>query len=463
MINLLLCGGSGTRLWPLSRKLLPKQFVKLFSDSSLFQKTVQRNLAVCREIMVVSNADQYFLAKDQMQELDVCDQRFLLESAPKNTAPAIALACMNLDYDDVVLVTPSDHLIKDEEGYAIAVKRAKELAEKGHLVTFGIKPLFPETGFGYIEFEGEEVLSFKEKPELETAQEYVKSGSYLWNSGMFCFKAGLMLDELKGNSPELFEACENAYHSSKKEVGMVRIPFEQMNEIPEDSIDYAVMEKSRKIKVVPADINWSDLGSFDSFYDEVPKDESQNAILKRGDEETPVVTIGSKNNLIVTRNHSIATIDVEGLMIVDTTDSLLIAKKGSSQKVKEVVSMLKTQKPELCDVHRLAYRPWGSYEVLLDTDKYKIKRIIVAPGKKLSLQKHFHRSEHWVVVSGTAEVTNGDQILTVRPNESTYIPMGEVHRLENKGKIDLVMIEVQVGEYTGEDDIVRIEDNYGRC
>jgi mannose-1-phosphate guanylyltransferase len=235
-----------------------------------------------------------------------------------------------------------------------------------------------------------------------------------------------------------------------------------MEAIPEDSIDYAVMEKSDKIKVVAANIDWSDVGSFDALAEELPEDQDGNAILKRGEEDVPVVTINAHNNMIVTRNHAIAAVDVDDLIIIDTTDSVLITKKGSSQKVKEVVAQLKRIKPDLCDVHRLAYRPWGSYEVLLDTDKYKIKRIIVAPGKKLSLQKHFHRSEHWIVVSGTAEVTNGDKVLTVRPNESTYIPMGEVHRLENKGKIDLVMIEVQVGEYTGEDDIVRLEDVYGR-
>lgn len=463
MINILLCGGSGTRLWPLSRKLLPKQFVKLFDNKSLFQKTVERNRKVSSGLMTVSSTEQYFLAKDQLHEIQSKSEKYLLESAAKNTAPAIALACMCLDEDDLVLVTPSDHLIKDEEAYFKAVSEAKELAQKGFLVTFGIKPTGPETGFGYIESNGADVKSFKEKPSLDVAKNYLEAGNYYWNSGMFCFKAGVLLQELQKHSLELYGACIKAHKMLITEDSVSRIPFESMNAIPEDSIDYAVMEKSDKIKVVAADIDWSDLGSFDSLYDETPKDQMGNAIIQRGESSLPIVTIDSKNNFVVGRNHSIAMVDVDDLLVVDTTDSILIAKKGSSQKVKKVVAQLKKLKPELCDIHRLAYRPWGSYEVLLDTKKYKIKRIIVSPGKKLSLQKHFHRSEHWVVVSGTAEVTNGEQVMTVRPNESTYIPMGTVHRLENKGKIDLVMIEVQVGEYTGEDDIVRIEDAYGRC
>lgn len=462
MVNIILCGGSGTRLWPLSRKLLPKQFVKLFDDQSLFQKTVTRNLSVSNHIFIVSNAEQYFLAKDQLHELGHTKSRYLLESVAKNTAPAIALACLSLDADELVLVTPADHLIKNEAAYQQVVAQAKQLAEQDNLVTFGIVPTYPEIGYGYIEAAGNDVLSFKEKPDALTAQSYIDQGNFYWNSGMFCFKAGLFLSELAQHAPDMFAACQLAHQTCIQEGETLRIPFEQMATIPEDSIDYAVMEKSTKIKVVAADMDWSDVGSFDSLSDELAKDANGNAILKRGDDDVAIITVNAHNNMIVTRNHAIAAIDVDDLIIIDTTDSVLITKKGSSQKVKDVVAQLKHIKPELCDVHRLAYRPWGSYEVLLDTAKYKIKRIIVAPGKKLSLQKHFHRSEHWVVVSGTAEVTNGEQIITVRPNESTYIPMGVVHRLENKGKIDLVMIEVQVGEYTGEDDIVRLEDSYGR-
>jgi len=462
VINLILCGGSGTRLWPLSRKLMPKQFVKLFDGKSLFQKTVERNLPLSSRVYVVSNADQYFLAKDQMTSLDKQSTQYLLESVARNTAPAIALACLSLDVDDIVLVTPADHLIKNESNYQQAVAQAKSLAEQGFLVTFGIVPSYPETGFGYIQARDHNVLSFKEKPDIVTAQHYVEAGNYYWNSGMFCFKVGTFLAELEKLQPMMLEACRIAYASRIADINTLRIPFDFMLDIPEDSIDYAVMEKSDKIKVVVADLNWSDVGSFDSLNQELASDGEGNAILKRGEADVPVLTINARNNMIVTRNHAIAAVDVDDLIIIDTTDSVLITKKGSSQKVKEVVAQLNKIKPDLCNVHRLAYRPWGSYEVLLDTPYYKIKRIIVEPGKRLSLQKHFHRSEHWVVVSGTAEVTKGDQLLIVRPNESTYIPVGEVHRLENKGKIDLVMIEVQVGEYTGEDDIVRLEDSYGR-
>jgi len=462
VINIILCGGSGTRLWPLSRKLLPKQFVKLFDGKSLFQKTVERNFKVAPSIYIVSNSEHYFLAKDQLPQESSDSTHYLLESVAKNTAPAIALACMELDRDAIVLVTPSDHLIKNELAYQQVVSQAKTLAEQDYLVTFGIVPTYPETGYGYIESQGENVLSFKEKPDAKTAKSYIDQGNYYWNSGMFCFKAGVFLSELSIYAPEMHRACVSAHKATIQEGNISSIPLDAMSAILEESIDYAVMEKSQKIKVVASDIDWSDVGSFDSLDLELQHDESGNSILKRGDDELPVISLNAHNNMIVTRNHAIAAIDVDDLIIVDTTDSVLIAKKGSSQKVREVVSLLKNMKPSLCDVHRLVYRPWGSYEVLLDTDNYKIKRIIVEPGKKLSLQRHFHRSEHWVVVSGTAEVTNGENVIIVRPNESTYIPVGEVHRLENKGKIDLVMIEVQVGEYTGEDDIVRLDDEYGR-
>jgi mannose-1-phosphate guanylyltransferase len=462
MVNLILCGGSGTRLWPLSRTLLPKQFVKLFNGQSLFQLTLARNKKLTPKFFIVSNTEQYFLAKDQLAESAINGARYLLESAARNTAPAIALTCLNLDPEELVLVTPSDHLIKDEVQYELAIQQAKKFAEDGYLVTFGIKPSYPETGFGYIESAGNEVTAFKEKPDIATAQAYLEMGHYFWNSGMFLFKAGVFLKELAIYNPKLIEACEIAHQAAIIEGNICRIPMDKMLAIPEDSIDYAVMEKTNKIKMVAADIHWSDVGSFDSLYDEITKDNQGNAVLNRGELANPLININSHNNLIVTRNHTIATVDVDDLLIVDTTDSILIAKRGSSQKVKQVVAALRDTNSELCDVHRLAYRPWGSYEVLLNSDRYKIKRIIVSPGQKLSLQKHYHRSEHWVVVSGTAEVTSGEKTMTVRPNESTYIEMGSVHRLENKGKIDLVMIEVQVGEYTGEDDIVRLDDDYGR-
>lgn len=463
MINIILCGGSGTRLWPLSRTLLPKQFVKLFDEQSLFQKTLLRNALICDKLLVVSNESQYFLAKDQAHEVLPEEPDFLLESLPKNTAAAIALSCLAVDPEAVVLVTPSDHLIEDQTAYQQAVDEAKKLAQQGYIVTFGITPTFAETGFGYIEFNAQEVVSFKEKPTFETAQRYLEAGNYAWNSGMFCFKAGVLLKELQEYAPDIYQASQKTYQQRVVETSLQRFSQAAMEQIPEQSIDYAVMEQSQLMKVVSVSMGWSDLGSFDSLYDVFKHDSQGNAIVKRGDEPPPVITENSHRNLIMCRNHAIVTIDVDDLIIVETTDAILVSKKGSSQKVKNVVAQLKKQRSELTDVHRLAYRPWGSYEVLLGAEKYKIKRIIVHPGRRLSLQKHYHRSEHWVVVSGTAEVTIGQKISIVRPNESTYIPIGEVHRLENKGKVDLVMIEVQVGEYTGEDDIVRMDDQYGRC
>lgn len=458
MINIILCGGSGTRLWPISRTLMPKQFVKLFGDKSLFELTVERNSALCSGQMIVSNAEQYFIAQDQLEEnskFSTQNSTFLLEPVGRNTAPAIALACMALDPEDIVLVTPSDHLIKDQQAYAAVVARAKDLANDGYLVTFGITPTFAETGFGYIESKGEEVVSFKEKPDAQTATEYLKAGNYYWNSGMFCFKAGVFLEELQKHSPTIYETSKVAFEEKKIQNSTLRIQHSHMAAIPEDSIDYAVMEKSDRVKVVASDIGWSDLGSFDALYEEMPKDTEGNTLNPNH------VSIDSRNNLVYGRERKIATVDVEDLIIVDTGDALLISKKGSSQKVKKVVEEIR-KNSELHNIHLTAHRPWGTYTILEENHKYKIKRIVVKPGKRLSLQKHFHRSEHWIVVSGTAVVQVGETETLVRANESTYIPMGETHRLTNPGKVDLILIEAQVGDYLGEDDIVRISDEYNR-
>jgi mannose-1-phosphate guanylyltransferase len=452
---MILCGGNGTRLWPISRTLMPKQFVKLFDNKSLFQLTVARNSKICNSQFIVSNAEQYFLALDQLEELNFTNNAYLLEPVGKNTAPAIALACMALDKDKIVLVTPSDHLIKNEDAYQKVVQKAQELATQNNLVTFGITPSFAETGFGYIEADGLDVKAFHEKPDLQTATSYLEAGNYYWNSGMFCFKAGVFLDELKKYAPEVYEASMQAYGNSAKD-GIIRIKHEDMLSIPEDSIDYAVMEKSNIVKVVPSDIAWSDAGSFDALFDELPKDDSDNTQNEKH------ISIDSKNNLVYGEDRVIATIDVEDLIIIDTGDALLVSKKGSSQKVKKVVEKLKSSDSELHNIHLTGHRHWGTYTILEDSPGYKIKRIEVKPGKRLSLQKHFHRNEHWIVVSGTATVTVGEEVRLVRPNESAYIKMGEIHRLENKGKIPVVLIEAQVGEYTGEDDIVRIEDDFKR-
>ena len=487
MTNIILCGGNGTRLWPLSRTLMPKQFVKLFEGESLFQKTVARNQKACDAQFIVSNAEQYFLAVDQIEEMQsskspitTYPSRYLLEPVGRNTAPAIALACLALDPEEIVLVTPSDHLIKDETAYLEAVEKAKALAASDKLVTFGITPQYPETGFGYIQAEPEEsatgyglratnsglnVLSFKEKPDAQTAQSYLDAGNYYWNSGMFCFKAGIFLEELKKYSPDIYKASTTAYEHAQEEVvarsteHLTRIAHDDMAAIPEDSIDYAVMEKSDSVKVVPSDIAWSDLGSFDALYEELPKDSDGNA--SESIKNSKLIIQNSKDNLVISEK-LVATIDVDDLLIIDTADALLVSRKGSSQKVKNVVKQLKERNSELPNIHVTAHRPWGTYTILDEANGYKVKRIVVKPGKRLSLQKHYHRSEHWIVVSGTATVTRGEEEFLVRANESTYIPMGELHRLENVGKIPLVMIEAQVGEYVGEDDIVRISDDFKR-
>jgi len=458
MINIILCGGNGTRLWPISRTLMPKQFVKLFKDKSLFQLTVERNEDVCTKQFIVSNAEQYFLAVDQLEELGKENNSFLLEPVGRNTAPAIALACFALNEDDVVLVSPSDHLIKDQQAYKKALSRAEELAKEGYLVTFGIEPTFAETGFGYIEADGEDVKAFHEKPDQETAQKYLEAGNYYWNSGMFCFKAGVFLEELQKYAPEIYEASKKAYEitNNKHDSDIIRITHEAMAAIPEESIDYAVMEQSSRVKVVAADIGWSDLGSFDALAEEFEKDENGNTKVEN------LISLNAKDNFVYTSERMVALTDVDELIVVDTPDALLITKKGNSQQIKKIVKELKINGSELHNIHQTAHRPWGTYTILEDTPGYKIKRIVVKPGKRLSLQKHFHRNEHWIVVSGTATVTVGNEVKIVRPNESTYIKMGEVHRLANEGKIDVVLIEAQVGEYTGEDDIVRIEDDFER-
>lgn len=459
MKTLILAGGKGTRLWPLSRELMPKQFIRMFDEYSLFQKTVQRALAFSKpdEIFVVTNDMYRFRVLDDLRELglELPENNILLEPRGKNTLPAIFWGIKRIKEafgDSVVAVLPSDHLIDANENYVKAFRNAEKLA-RDYLVTFGIKPTRPHTGYGYIK-PGEKleggylVAEFKEKPDLETAKRYVENG-YYWNSGMFMFNTGVFTEEVKRHAPGVYEAFEKA-ESVEKAYELV----------PEVSVDYGVMEKTDRAAVVPLNVYWNDLGSFDAIYEVMEKDESGNAV-KVGGRKGYHIGVNSRNNLVMTSRLT-ATVGVEDLIIIDTDDALLVAHRGEGQRVKEVYKRLKEMNDERVMVHRTAYRPWGSYTVLEEGDRYKIKRLTVLPGKKLSLQMHYHRSEHWVVVRGTAKVRVGEKEILLRPGESTFIPAGVVHRLENPGKVVLEVIETQIGEYLDEDDIVRFEDDFGR-
>lgn len=452
----ILCGGSGTRLWPVSRTLYPKQFVKLFGEHSLFQKTIERNSKVASQFIVVINQDQYFMGLDQADETKVTPKRkFILEPTGRNTAPAIAMAALAVAPEEILLIVPSDHLIENQTEYENVLRKAEELAKNGKLVTFGIKPGYAETGYGYIEADGLEVKSFKEKPDTKTAEDYIHAGNYFWNSGMFCMKAGVFLEELKALAPDIYDHSLHAYTNARSDAA-IRINTEDMKAIRSESIDYAVMEKSKKVNVLPADIGWSDLGSFDSLYEILPKDVDGNTTTQN------VIHIGSKNNLVIGGKRLISTIDVHDLMIVDTADALVIAQKGSTQKVKDLVGLVKKYNPEMVEVHTTAHRPWGTYTILEENSGYKVKQITVRPGAKLSYQYHRHRSEHWIVVRGIATITIDDKTFDLKANESTYIPKEAKHRLANLQKDELVIIEAQVGTYLEEDDIVRLQDDYKR-
>lgn len=477
MINILLCGGSGTRLWPISRKGFPKQFCKLFGGTSLYQETLKRNSPVSGKTVIVASKDNYFNIIDQMEEInlkhDIAEKEnlnIILEPVGRNTAPAISIACLHLDKDDIVLVTPSDHLITDTQSYVADIRFAEQEAEKGYLVTFGIKPSFPETGYGYIQVDSDsseqghayDVVSFHEKPDIEKAVRYLASGNYFWNSGMFCFKAGVFLEELKKHAPDVYESSEKAYEDAKNDSGILCIDFKYMNEIRSVSIDNAVMEFSDKVRVVPASYGWNDIGSFDALKSEYPEDGCGNTAGRK------YTTLNANNNFIIS-DKAVSILDVDDLVVIDTPDALLITKKGSTQKIRNMVEHIEAKSDEVKELkeitrnHITVVKPWGSYTVLEAYERFKIKRLVVKPGKRLSLQKHFHRSEHWVIVSGSAMVTKGDDDIFLKPNESIYIPAGEKHRVANPGIIDLILLEVQVGEYLSEEDIKRIEDDFDRA
>ncbi len=466
IISVVLSGGAGTRLWPASRESHPKPFMKLADGQTLIEKTYARAKALGSEVLTVTNRDYYFMSRDELERVGVAGS-FLLEPFGRNTAPAIALATKMIEAmhgaDTTMLILAADHLIADQAGFALAVAEASKLAEQDFLVTFGIVPTAPETGFGYIERgeplgSGNKVARFVEKPDLETAKDYVASGKYLWNSGMFCFKAGVFLDQLAKHAPEVAKSVDACWAAMQplNNAQMVEIPAELFKTVPDISIDYAVMEKSDKVAVVPGDFGWSDIGSWNAIRDLVEPDAGQNRALGEA------IFVDSTNTFVQSEDRLVATVGIHDLMIIDTADALLVAHPDKSQDVKKVVAQLKKDGHDAFKLHRTVARPWGTYTVLEEAPGFKIKRIEVKPGASLSLQMHHHRSEHWVVVNGTAKITNGDKEILIQANESTYIPAGQKHRLENPGIIPCVMIEVQCGAYLGEDDIVRFDDKYGR-
>lgn len=470
LIPIILSGGVGARLWPVSRESHPKPFMKLPDGQSLLQKTFARAAALdgVGEVLTITNREHYFKSRDEYQSArkgfpGVTDT-FLLEPFGRNTAAAIVLGAMSVaaahGNDALMLVLPADHLIGDQDAFAAAVKQAAGLAEQGNLVTFGIVPDAPETGFGYIEADGHVVKRFVEKPSYEAAQEYVDSGRYLWNSGMFCFKAGTVLEQFKIHAPAIYEYALPCWEATRKKaqgnMAMMEIDPESFAAIPENSIDYAVMEKSDVVMVVPGSFGWSDIGSWNAISNLAVPDEAGNRVVG----EAVLVDVG--NSYIQSEGRMVAAIGLDNLLIIDTPDALLVADRARAQEVKKVVQQLKLMNHDSHKLHRTVARPWGTYTVLEEGKNFKIKRIVVKPGASLSLQMHYHRSEHWIVVSGTASIVNDDKNMLVRTNESTYIPAGHKHRLENPGLTDLIMIEVQSGEYLGEDDIVRFDDVYGR-
>ncbi|MEG0557934.1 MAG: mannose-1-phosphate guanylyltransferase/mannose-6-phosphate isomerase [Comamonas sp.] len=468
LIPVVLCGGAGSRLWPVSRETHPKPFIRLGDGQSLLQKAFLRGaqLPGVAEVLTVTNRELLFKTKDEYREVNSnrLATSFILEPFGRNTAAAIAAATLHVSKmhgeEAIMLVLAADHLIADQEAFSSAVAQATMLARQQKLVTFGIQPDAPETGYGYLEVDGHDVLRFVEKPSQEKAREYMDSGRFLWNSGMFCFQAGTMLQALEAHCPDILSKTQQCVEQSRKVEGDGVVEQEldaaTFAAVPDDSIDYAVMERASHVAVVPCSIGWSDIGSWSALGDLIAPDAHGNRI--KGDALLHDVS----NCFIQSSQRMIGAVGVDNLVIVDTPDALLVADRERSQDVKVLYKELKAQGHDAHKHHLTAHRPWGTYTVLEEDPQYKIKRIEVKPGESLSLQMHHHRSEHWIVVSGTARVVNGDQEFLVRTNESTYIPAGHTHRLENPGVLDLVLIEVQSGQYLGEDDIVRFEDIYGR-
>mgnify|MGYP000112002804 CR=1 FL=1 len=459
-----MAGGSGTRLWPLSRGMYPKQFLPLVGEDTMLQQTCRRAAAVSTEApIIICNEEHRFIASEQIRLSGIQGAKLILEPEGKNTAPAVAIAALQvlLEDDAVLLVLSADHYIKDTDKFVDTVLKAASAAEQGGMITFGIAPTAPETGYGYIlkgKPDGELNLvdSFVEKPDLETAQQYLDSGQYLWNSGMFVFKASAYLSELKAYQPEILLACEKAMALAVSDMDFIRPNKDAFSLCPDDSIDYAVMEKTSLAKVISFAADWSDVGSWSSLWDVTEKDANGNS--KVGD----VILTDTNTSYIHSNEKLTAVLGLDDIVVVDTKDALLVANKNKVQDIKKIVNQLKAESRSQTNHHREVYRPWGVYDSIDSGKRYQVKRITVKPGAKLSVQMHHHRAEHWIVVSGTAKVTIGHQEKLISENQSVYIPIGETHSLENPGRIPLELIEVQSGSYLGEDDIVRFSDKYGR-
>ena len=465
IVPIILSGGSGTRLWPLSRKLHPKQFINLVNETTLFQDTILRLPKDVAEPLIICNEEHRFLAAEQLREIGKKTKGIILEPEGRNTAPAVALAALqfiNKGEDPILLVLSADHLIKNIEAFHQSITIASELAENNKLITFGVVPDKAETGYGYIEAninntdDYYSIKSFTEKPSQKNAKKYLDSGNYLWNSGMFMFKASVFLSELEKFEPEILSACKKSCTTKNIDSDFIRIDNDAFHQCPNESIDYAVMEHTKNGVVVPLDANWSDVGSWSSLWDIKTKDNNDN--VSKGD----VFLEDVKNTYTYSSNRLVSVIGVSNLVIVDTQDALLVADKQQTHNIKKIVARLNNDKRSEVDSHRKVFRPWGYYDLVDSGEGFQVKRIVVNSGAKLSLQKHKYRAEHWVVVKGVALVTCGDKIFELVENQSTYIPQGSIHRLENHQDIPLEIIEIQTGSYLGEDDIIRFEDDYQR-
>lgn len=462
---LILSGGSGSRLWPLSREEYPKQLLPLLNPTSMLQDTILRleGIEELEDPIVVCNEAHRFLVAEQMREAGCTTGKIILEPVGRNTAPAIAVAALAVEPDAILIVLPADHSVANKSLFQAHVKSAVDLAAAGKLVTFGIVPSKPETGYGYIRA-GEQVEGsahvvdqFVEKPDLAAAKSYLSEGCFSWNSGMFVFSAGVYLEELNNHNPALLEQSKTAFDGIFEDLDFMRLDAAQFSECESISIDYAVMEHTNKAVVIPINVGWNDVGSWSSLWEVGEHDAEGNHFL--GD----VISHGASRNYVNAPHRLVSLVGVDDLVVVDTADALLVAARDRSQDVKEIVAALKQSARKETSTHRKVSRPWGSYDSVDEDEGFQVKRITVNPGESLSLQKHYHRAEHWVVVSGTAEVTRGEDVYTVSKNQSTYIPIGEKHRLRNPGKIPLKLIEVQSGDYLGEDDIERFDDFYGRA